>query len=78
MAEYRKVAPLARDAMAYVLAGGRGSRLMERTARRLVLRPLCRSGGFRADQLDPTGRVPEASSLRARLILPTVQPRATK
>ena len=34
MAEYRKVAPLARDAMAYVLAGGRGSRLMELTDRR--------------------------------------------
>ena len=34
MAEQRKVAPLARDAMAYVLAGGRGSRLMELTDRR--------------------------------------------
>ena len=34
MAEYRKTAPLARDAMAYVLAGGRGSRLMELTDRR--------------------------------------------
>ncbi|WP_373502867.1 glucose-1-phosphate adenylyltransferase [Aestuariivirga sp.] len=34
MAEYRKIAPLARDAMAYVLAGGRGSRLMEMTDRR--------------------------------------------
>ncbi len=34
MAELRKVAPLARDAMAYVLAGGRGSRLMELTDRR--------------------------------------------
>ena len=34
MAEHRKVAPLARDAMAYVLAGGRGSRLMELTDRR--------------------------------------------
>jgi glucose-1-phosphate adenylyltransferase len=34
MAEIRKVAPLARDAMAYVLAGGRGSRLMELTDRR--------------------------------------------
>jgi glucose-1-phosphate adenylyltransferase len=34
MAEYRKVAPLARDAMAYVLAGGRGSRLMEMTDKR--------------------------------------------
>ena len=30
----RKPAPLARDAMAYVLAGGRGSRLMELTDRR--------------------------------------------
>ncbi len=34
MAELRKTAPLARDAMAYVLAGGRGSRLMELTDRR--------------------------------------------
>ena len=34
MVEYRKTAPLARDAMAYVLAGGRGSRLMELTDRR--------------------------------------------
>ena len=34
MAEYRKVAPIARDAMAYVLAGGRGSRLMEMTDKR--------------------------------------------
>jgi glucose-1-phosphate adenylyltransferase len=34
MAERRKTAPLARDAMAYVLAGGRGSRLMELTDRR--------------------------------------------
>jgi glucose-1-phosphate adenylyltransferase len=34
MAEHRKVSPLARDAMAYVLAGGRGSRLMELTDRR--------------------------------------------
>jgi glucose-1-phosphate adenylyltransferase len=31
---HRKNAPLARDAMAYVLAGGRGSRLMELTDRR--------------------------------------------
>ena len=31
MPEYAKPAPLARDAMAYVLAGGRGSRLMEMT-----------------------------------------------
>ena len=30
----RKIAPLARDAMAYVLAGGRGSRLMELTDKR--------------------------------------------
>jgi glucose-1-phosphate adenylyltransferase len=34
MAESGKVAPLARDAMAYVLAGGRGSRLMELTDKR--------------------------------------------
>jgi glucose-1-phosphate adenylyltransferase len=34
MAERRKHAPLARDAMAYVLAGGRGSRLMELTDKR--------------------------------------------
>jgi len=34
MGELRKVAPLARDAMAYVLAGGRGSRLMEMTDKR--------------------------------------------
>jgi glucose-1-phosphate adenylyltransferase len=34
MAEYAKPAPLARDAMAYVLAGGRGSRLMELTDKR--------------------------------------------
>ena len=34
MAEPRRTAPLARDAMAYVLAGGRGSRLMELTDRR--------------------------------------------
>jgi glucose-1-phosphate adenylyltransferase len=34
MAEYGKPAPLARDAMAYVLAGGRGSRLMELTDKR--------------------------------------------
>jgi dTDP-glucose pyrophosphorylase len=31
MMENRRTAPLARDAMAYVLAGGRGSRLMELT-----------------------------------------------
>jgi len=34
MSELRKVSPLARDAMAYVLAGGRGSRLMEMTDKR--------------------------------------------
>jgi len=34
MAEIGKHAPLARDAMAYVLAGGRGSRLMELTDKR--------------------------------------------
>ena len=34
MAETRRYAPLARDAMAYVLAGGRGSRLMELTDKR--------------------------------------------
>jgi glucose-1-phosphate adenylyltransferase len=34
MAETGKHAPLARDAMAYVLAGGRGSRLMELTDKR--------------------------------------------
>jgi glucose-1-phosphate adenylyltransferase len=34
MSEMRKNAPLARDAIAYVLAGGRGSRLMELTDRR--------------------------------------------
>ncbi|WP_119392253.1 glucose-1-phosphate adenylyltransferase [Taklimakanibacter lacteus] len=34
MSEKRRHAPLARDAMAYVLAGGRGSRLMELTDRR--------------------------------------------
>src|SRR5262245_60708893 len=32
--DHHKTAPLARDAMAYVLAGGRGSRLMELTDRR--------------------------------------------
>ncbi|MDF1607867.1 glucose-1-phosphate adenylyltransferase [Hoeflea sp. YIM 152468] len=32
--EHKRVQPLARDAMAYVLAGGRGSRLMELTDRR--------------------------------------------
>ncbi|MGB7654897.1 MAG: sugar phosphate nucleotidyltransferase, partial [Novosphingobium sp.] len=32
--EVKRQAPLARDAMAYVLAGGRGSRLMELTDRR--------------------------------------------
>jgi glucose-1-phosphate adenylyltransferase len=34
MSEQRRTAPLARDAIAYVLAGGRGSRLMELTDRR--------------------------------------------
>ena len=34
MADERKHAPLARDAMAYVLAGGRGSRLIELTDKR--------------------------------------------
>jgi glucose-1-phosphate adenylyltransferase len=34
MTEKRRNSPLARDAMAYVLAGGRGSRLMELTDRR--------------------------------------------
>jgi glucose-1-phosphate adenylyltransferase len=34
MTEGRRTAPLARDTMAYVLAGGRGSRLMELTDRR--------------------------------------------
>jgi glucose-1-phosphate adenylyltransferase len=34
MAEHRRTQPLARDAMAYVLAGGRGSRLKELTDRR--------------------------------------------
>lgn len=34
MTEVRRTAPLAREAMAYVLAGGRGSRLMELTDRR--------------------------------------------
>ena len=34
MSESRKFSPLARDAMAYVLAGGRGSRLMELTDKR--------------------------------------------
>ena len=34
MAEKHNVAPLARDAMAYVLAGGRGSRLLELTDKR--------------------------------------------
>ena len=34
MVDHHKTAPLARDAMAYVLAGGRGSRLMELTDRR--------------------------------------------
>ena len=34
MAEQRKSSPLARDAMAYVLAGGRGSRLLELTDKR--------------------------------------------
>src|SRR6476659_6230425 len=34
MQDMRKAGPLARDAMAYVLAGGRGSRLMELTDKR--------------------------------------------
>lgn len=34
ISDYRTPAPLARDAMAYVLAGGRGTRLMELTDRR--------------------------------------------
>jgi glucose-1-phosphate adenylyltransferase len=34
MADYRNPSPLARDAMAYVLAGGRGTRLLELTDRR--------------------------------------------
>jgi len=34
MADHRRQGPLARDAMAYVLAGGRGSRLMELTDKR--------------------------------------------
>ncbi|AKR56406.1 glucose-1-phosphate adenylyltransferase [Youhaiella tibetensis] len=34
MADYRTPSPLAREAMAYVLAGGRGTRLMELTDRR--------------------------------------------
>jgi glucose-1-phosphate adenylyltransferase len=34
MSDLRRTAPLARDAMAYVLAGGRGSRLMELTDKR--------------------------------------------
>ncbi len=34
MSDYRAPSPLARDTMAYVLAGGRGSRLMELTDRR--------------------------------------------
>ena len=34
MSEQKKAGPLARDTMAYVLAGGRGSRLMELTDRR--------------------------------------------
>jgi glucose-1-phosphate adenylyltransferase len=34
MADYRTPSPLARDAMAYVLAGGRGTRLLELTDRR--------------------------------------------
>ena len=34
MADYRNPSPLAREAMAYVLAGGRGTRLMELTDRR--------------------------------------------
>src|SRR4051794_30282360 len=34
MADLKRTQPLARDAMAYVLAGGRGSRLMELTDKR--------------------------------------------
>ena len=34
MAQIESTRPLARDAMAYVLAGGRGSRLMELTDKR--------------------------------------------
>ena len=34
MADLKRTQPLARDAMAYVLAGGRGSRLKELTDRR--------------------------------------------
>ena len=34
MADYRTPSPLAREAMAYVLAGGRGTRLHELTDRR--------------------------------------------
>ncbi|MFZ5675642.1 MAG: glucose-1-phosphate adenylyltransferase [Pseudomonadota bacterium] len=43
MAETRRHAPLARDAMAYVLAGGRGTRLMELTAKRA--KPAVHFGG---------------------------------
>ena len=43
MAKLQKTAPLARDAMAYVLAGGRGSRLMELTDRRA--KPAVNFGG---------------------------------
>ena len=34
MADYRTPSPLAREAMAYVLAGGRGTRLYDLTDRR--------------------------------------------
>ncbi len=43
MVEKRKHAPLARDAMAYVLAGGRGSRLLELTDKRA--KPAVHFGG---------------------------------
>ncbi len=43
MADRRKHAPLARDAMAYVLAGGRGSRLLELTDKRA--KPAVHFGG---------------------------------
>ena len=43
MADQRKHAPLARDAMAYVLAGGRGSRLLELTDKRA--KPAVHFGG---------------------------------
>src|SRR3546814_3855029 len=43
MADYRTPSPLAREAMAYVLAGGRGTRLMELTDRRA--KPAVHFGG---------------------------------